>query len=96
MSVEKNSISVGEIVQSLAGRDKEGFFIVMSVDGEYVTLVDGRKRRVQKPKRKKIKHIKKVYSVNEEIAERIKSGKPIGNERIAQAIKIAKQKIQED
>ena len=96
MSRERYVISVGEIVQSLAGRDKGWFFIVSSIDGEYVTLIDGKKRRATSPKRKKLKHIKKVSSVSEELAEHILSGNPIGNERIAKAIKIATQKIQED
>ncbi|MBQ8427377.1 MAG: hypothetical protein IJX16_06445 [Clostridia bacterium] len=96
MSVMKDCISVGEIVQSLAGRDKGGYFLVLSVDGEYVTLSDGKKRKVKSPKRKKIKHIKKVSSVSKGLIEHISSGNPIGNERIAKAVKTATQKIQED
>jgi ribosomal protein L14E/L6E/L27E len=96
MSALKNGISVGEIVQSLAGRDKGEYLVVLAIDGEYVIVANGKARKAQKPKRKKIKHIKKVSSVSEEFTEHILSGKPIGNERLLQAIKIAKQKIQEE
>ena len=92
----KESLSVGEIVQSLAGRDKGKYFSILKIDGEYVFIADGRKRKVSLPKRKKIKHLKKVSSVSEELAELIKSGKPIGNERLYRAVKTATEKIQED
>ena len=96
MSAMKENISVGEIVQSLAGRDKGEYFLVKSVEGEYVTIIDGKKRKVDNPKRKKIKHIKKVSSVDEKFTEHILSGKPIGNERVAKTVKTVIQKIQED
>ena len=96
MSVVKEVISVGDIVQSLAGRDKNVYFLVLSVDGEHVTLSDGKKRKVDSPKRKKLKHIKKVSSVSKELIEHILGGSPIGNVRIAKAVKTATQKIQED
>lgn len=96
MSEEINNVSVGAIVQSLAGRDKNGFFIVIKIDGEYAVISDGKKRKVQSPKRKKIKHLRKISSVSKELIEHIQSGNPIGNERLTQAVKIAKQKIQED
>ena len=96
MSQAKNSISVGEIVQSLAGRDKGEYLIVVATNGEYVTLVDGKIRKATSPKRKKIKHIKKISFVSSELTEHILSGKPMSNQKLIKAIKTAKQKIQED
>ncbi len=92
----KESLSVGEIVQSLAGRDKGKFFSVIKIDGEYVYIADGRTRKVSTPKRKKIKHLKKVSSMSAELVELIMSDKPIGNERLYRAVKTATEKIQED
>jgi len=43
--------------RSLAGHDKDQYFIILADDGEYVTLADGECRTVAKPKRKKKKHI---------------------------------------
>lgn len=92
----KVELNVGDIVQSLAGRDKDGYFSVIEVDGDYVMIADGRKRKVSSPKRKKIKHLKKVSSVSEELIERIKNDKPLGNERLSKELKTQIQKIQED
>lgn len=56
------TINKGDIVESLAGHDKGNILLVMSVseDQKYVFLSDGRLRTVKKPKRKKIKHCKKI------------------------------------
>ena len=49
---------VGAIVQSQAGRDRDQFFIVSSILGdEYVYLVDGKNKKLNNPKKKKIKHL---------------------------------------
>jgi len=46
------------VVKSLAGRDEGRLFLVLEEFPEYVSLADGRLRRVEKPKRKKVKHTK--------------------------------------
>ena len=47
----------GQIVFSKAGRDKSHFLVVLSVQGNRCTVADGRRRRVEKPKCKNIKHL---------------------------------------
>lgn len=89
MNETKSNTCVGGIVQSLAGHDKNRYYLVLSVDENYVNIADGRKRKVSSPKRKKTKHIKNVSSVDEQFIEHILNGKPIGNERVAKAIKNA-------
>jgi len=59
-------ISPGQLVKSRAGRDKGRLFIVIGIaDDQYVTIADGDLRRVEKPKRKKIRHLSKVNRVSE-------------------------------
>ena len=48
----------GRLVLSAAGRDKGKVMCVTDCEGEFLLLADGRKRRVQAPKRKKLKHIR--------------------------------------
>lgn len=53
-----NDIIVGQVVKSRAGRDKGNIFLVLSiVDKEYVLIVDGSLRKLDKPKKKKVKHL---------------------------------------
>lgn len=52
------AISTGDIVLASAGRDTGRYFLVTSVIDElYVTIANGRSRRLEKPKRKKVKHL---------------------------------------
>lgn len=55
--------SVGQIVRAKAGRDKDGFFIIRSVDGGYAYIVDGKRRKVDKPKKKKLIHLAPTTTV---------------------------------
>ncbi len=54
---------VGQLVTSLAGRDKTITFAVIRTEGEYVYLADGRNRKTETPKKKKAKHIQKTTCV---------------------------------
>ncbi|MCY6957383.1 KOW domain-containing RNA-binding protein [Clostridium sp. ZC22-4] len=60
---------VGRVVYSQAGRDSEKFFIIIDViSKEYVYIVDGDLRKLDRPKKKKLKHL----SLTNEVAENIK------------------------
>ena len=43
----------GMLVRSLAGHEKDRLYIIIRQDEEYVWLVDGRNRTMEKPKKKK-------------------------------------------
>ncbi len=48
----------GQLVRSLAGRDKGKHYLVSKVlDHKYVLLVDGRCRPVDRPKKKNVAHL---------------------------------------
>ena len=61
----------GQIVYSKSGHDKGKIFIILSVEGEYVYLADGKCRSFEKPKRKKIKHIQPTKFVSEFLKEKL-------------------------
>ena len=51
-------MDIGDIVIALAGRDAKRLFMVVGViDENYVYIANGRSRRADAPKKKKIKHI---------------------------------------
>jgi len=58
-------ITEGSVVRSKAGRDKGRFFVVLSLEDQFVYLADGDLRKISKPKRKKLMHVlptKTVFS----------------------------------
>lgn len=78
---------VGDLVCSLAGRDKDRCYLVWSVrEDAFLELVDGRNRRVENPKRKNPKHVRKLNCTAWELAEKIKEGKQPSNGEIRKAI----------
>ncbi|SMC28686.1 hypothetical protein SAMN02745134_03615 [Clostridium acidisoli DSM 12555] len=53
-----NNNYLGVVVYSKAGRDTDRKFVVLDIiNDEYVYISDGDLRKVEKPKRKKIKHL---------------------------------------
>ena len=54
---ESFSFERGRVVESLQGRDKGFFFLVLENRGDgFVEMADGRKHRLEHPKKTKIKH----------------------------------------
>lgn len=63
MSLYALGTNIGRIVYSKSGRDKGHRFTVLKEDGEYVYLADGDLRRIDKPKKKKLKHVQPTKTV---------------------------------
>lgn len=75
-------ISRSDLVQSVAGRDKGMLFYVIDTDGVYVSLANGKERRVEKPKRKKEKHVRKLLRPESPLTAKIRSGEHILNSEL--------------
>ncbi len=61
---------VGRFAVSLSGRDKGRVFIIVDTSEEnFAQLCDGELRKLEKPKRKKLKHIKLLAYTPVEIPE---------------------------
>ena len=61
-------LSEGEIVRSRAGRDRGRAFVVTKLlDADYVLLVDGRLRTLERPKKKKRRHLLKASETRMEL-----------------------------
>lgn len=58
-----NGFIRGSAVLSKAGRDKNRFFAVIGLEGEYALIADGDLRKIENPKRKKLKHLQLTNTV---------------------------------
>lgn len=86
-------ISRSDLVLSMAGHDKGMLFYVLDTDGVYVSLVNGKERKVEKPKRKKLKHVRKVPRPDSTLTEKIRSGEQILNSELRRELAILRQQI---
>lgn len=76
-------IHIGRVVYSKCGRDSKKYFVVIQIiNEEYVYIADGSLRTIQKPKKKKIKHLIARSSVSEEIRDLVLNGEKISNSQI--------------
>jgi len=75
-------MTVADIVISKNGRDAGKRFIVIETDNEYSMIADGKGRRLEKPKRKKTKHLEFEDKADDLIAEKLKKGEKVTNNEI--------------
>lgn len=75
-------ISKADLVMSAAGRDQGKLFYVIACDGVYVTIADGKCRKLENPKRKKLKHIRFVSRIDSRVAQKIRSGDKVLNSEL--------------
>ena len=75
-------ISKSDIIISLAGRDAGQLFYVLDVQDEYVLIVDGKGRKLENPKRKKLKHVRRVSRTDSRVAQEISSGEKLLNSEL--------------
>lgn len=81
-------IEAGMLAKSLAGHDKDSYYVVWEADDLFVWLTDGRLKPVEKPKKKKMKHIQIMYTIPENLKGKLSNKEGIRNEDIKYAIKM--------
>lgn len=61
---DRKDVRPGDVVLNLNGRDKGRVMLVIKTsDGNYADVCDGRKRRLENPKRKKICHLSFIGTI---------------------------------
>jgi len=78
---------------SKAGRDKNQLYIILDAADNYVYVVDGRLKTLEKPKRKNVRHIQIINEIDMELVRKKKNNEAISNEDIKRAIKLYKSRI---
>ena len=79
---------IGKFATSKAGHDKTKLYIIIKEDAEYVYLVDGELKPIEKPKKKSKKHIQIINRIDEIIQNKLETKAIIYNEDIKRAIKL--------
>ena len=79
-----NKATMGQLVIATAGRDaNKKFIITCIIDDQYVYISDGDTRKLENPKKKKLKHLILTSCISEEIAEALRQNKAMTNSVIS-------------
>lgn len=89
-----DNIVIGQIVKSKAGRDKGRTFIIVDIlDDKYVMVADGDLRRIDSPKRKKIKHLIVFKSIIKDYKEKVDNKVKVNNAYLRKVLEPFKKEI---
>ncbi|MCF8011753.1 MAG: KOW domain-containing RNA-binding protein [Clostridiales bacterium] len=83
----QRDIVPGQLVKSVAGRDKGQYFLVIEIQEDKMMVADGDMRKVQNLKKKNIKHLKNYNLVAQDIAQKLTTGKGPTNGEVNKAVK---------
>ena len=75
-------INISDVVETTAGRDAGQWFYVIDADPVFLLLANGKDRTLDKPKRKKRKHVQKVLRSETRVAAKILSGDKVLNSEL--------------
>lgn len=87
-------LEVGLLVQSIAGHDKGSYFFIFKEEDEYIYLVDGKYRCLDRPKKKKKKHVKSLVWEKQSPGDKIREKQKVTDEEIKYFIRCFKREEQ--
>ena len=80
-------LMLGQLAKSIAGRDKGRYMVIIDIiDENYVYIVDGDLRKVENPKKKKIKHLQLLNKRADLIVEKLTKKRKVTNEDVKKAL----------
>ena len=87
-------INISDVVLATAGRDAGQWFYVIDADPVFLLLANGKDRTLEKPKRKKRKHVQKVLRSETRVAEKIRSGDKVLNSELRRDLAYLSRELQ--
>ena len=94
MDPDKPSFMIADVVISTAGRDTGTLYYVIEGDDAWLSLVNGKDRSLENPKRKKCKHTKKVLRSETRVAQKLRAGDKVLNSELRRDLAYLRQTMQ--
>ena len=94
MDPDLPDLAIADVVISTAGRDKDKLFYVLEADETWLMLVNGKDRTIEKPKRKKSKHTRKVLRSDTRVAAKLRSGDKVLNSELRRDLAYLSRELQ--
>jgi ribosomal protein L14E/L6E/L27E len=87
-------LSIGQVVKSRAGRDNGRVFLVLDIiDDQYVHIVDGDLRKLNNPKKKKVKHLIIYNTIIPDFKQKLEDSLTINDADISKFLEPFKESI---
>ena len=94
MDPDLSDFMIADVVEATAGRDADALFYIARTEGEYLYLVNGKDRTIEKPKKKKRKHAKKVLRSETRVAEKLRAGDKVLNSELRRDLAYLSRELQ--
>ena len=94
MDPDLPDLTIADVVISTAGRDAGKLFYVLETDDVWLVLVNGKDRTIEKPKRKKSKHTRKVLRSETRVAAKLRAGDKVLNSELRRDLAYLSQQLQ--
>jgi len=94
MDPDLPDLQIADVVSSVAGRDAGEWFYVIKTEDQYLYLVNGKDRTLDKPKRKKRKHAEKVLRSETRVAAKLRAGDKVLNSELRRDLAYLSQHMQ--
>lgn len=90
---ESNKPKIGQVVRVLRGRDYGSFAIVINATERYAFIVDGDKRKFDRPKKKNLLHLELRDEIAPEVVESIRETGRVTNGKLRFALNRYKEQL---
>ena len=94
MDPDQPSFIISDVVLSTTGRDKGKIFYVIGIEGDFLFLANGKDRTLDRPKRKKQKHVQKVLRSETRVAVKLRNGDKVLNSELRKELAFLGRELQ--
>ena len=94
MDPELSDIQIADVVRSLAGHDHGKLLYCIGFQDGMLLLANGKDRTLDRPKRKKRKHIQKVLRSDTNVAQKLFSGDKVLNSELRRDLAFLSREMQ--
>ena len=91
-----SDLNISDVVKATAGRDRDKFFYVIGEEEGLLLLANGKDRPLDRPKRKKRKHVQKVLRSETRVAEKLRHGDKVLNSELRRDLAFIAGQMQEN
>ena len=94
MDPEQPNLIISDVVLSTTGRDKGKIFYVIGIEDDMLLLANGKDRTLDKPKRKKQRHVQKVLRSETRVAVKLQNGDKVLNSELRKELAFLGRELQ--